>query len=170
MAEFTDVMPDREKVIKALKCCHQIHQTECFKCPYSRGNGCTYALMGDLLALLKEQERAIKYQSDRLDELLDKQLPRVMALDEIWKRGDSEPLYLEYRLPHDIKLCPAIFQPDNSDDGGGDGDMCVVSAWCASGFYNRKEYGITWRCWTSRPTDEQKGATPWETGTVNGEK
>lgn len=23
-------------------------------------------------------------------------------------------------------------------------------------------YGIVWRCWTSRPTDEQREATPWE--------
>lgn len=23
-------------------------------------------------------------------------------------------------------------------------------------------YGTTWRCWTSRPTDEQREATPWQ--------
>lgn len=23
-------------------------------------------------------------------------------------------------------------------------------------------YGIDWRCWTSRPTDEQMEATPWQ--------
>lgn len=23
------------------------------------------------------------------------------------------------------------------------------------------DYGITWRCWTSRPTDAQREATPW---------
>lgn len=49
-------MPDREKAIKALECCHQINQTECFKCPYSRGNGCTHVLMDDVLALLKSKE------------------------------------------------------------------------------------------------------------------
>lgn len=25
-----------------------------------------------------------------------------------------------------------------------------------------KSYGKTWRCWTSRPTDEQREATPWQ--------
>ena len=25
-----------------------------------------------------------------------------------------------------------------------------------------RTYGKTWRCWTSRPTDEQREATPWE--------
>lgn len=26
-----------------------------------------------------------------------------------------------------------------------------------------KDYGRTWRCWTSRPTDEQREAEPWMT-------
>ena len=26
----------------------------------------------------------------------------------------------------------------------------------------KKLYGYEWRCWTSRPTDEQREATPWE--------
>lgn len=28
--------------------------------------------------------------------------------------------------------------------------------------YSSENYGRTWRCWTSRPTDEQREATPWE--------
>lgn len=24
------------------------------------------------------------------------------------------------------------------------------------------DYDVTWRCWTSRPTDEQREATPWQ--------
>ena len=29
--------------------------------------------------------------------------------------------------------------------------------------YAREQYGFTWRCWTSRPTDAQREATPWQT-------
>lgn len=28
--------------------------------------------------------------------------------------------------------------------------------------YDADNYGKIWRCWTSRPTDEQREATPWE--------
>lgn len=28
---------------------------------------------------------------------------------------------------------------------------------------SREDYGKRWRMWTSRPTDEQREATPWET-------
>lgn len=27
--------------------------------------------------------------------------------------------------------------------------------------YAREQYGFTWRCWTSRPTDAQREATAW---------
>ena len=30
-------------------------------------------------------------------------------------------------------------------------------------WYKLGDYGVTWRLWTSRPTDEQREATPWET-------
>ena len=29
--------------------------------------------------------------------------------------------------------------------------------------YMLKNYGVKWRCWTSRPTDAQREATPWQT-------
>lgn len=28
--------------------------------------------------------------------------------------------------------------------------------------YLRKNYGITWRCWTARPTEEQRKAVKWD--------
>lgn len=30
------------------------------------------------------------------------------------------------------------------------------------GTVDKDVYGIEWRCWTSRPTDEQREAAPWE--------
>ena len=28
--------------------------------------------------------------------------------------------------------------------------------------YKQSGYGVTWRCWTSRPTDEQRGKVKWD--------
>ena len=83
--------------------------------------------------------------------------PRVMTLDEIREAGDDNAIFIEYKLGSEIKLRPAIFQPENSDDEY----MCVVSAWCASGFYSCKTYNIDWRCWTGRPTEEQREGQDW---------
>ena len=70
-------MPDREKVIKGLKCCSQMSGYVCQKCPYSSecvAGETTYQtgtahLAADALALLKEQPDIVrckecKYYSD----------------------------------------------------------------------------------------------------------
>lgn len=56
---MVNLMDKLDKIINGLQCCHQINQTECFKCSYARGNGCTYALMGDILTMLKEQKPVV---------------------------------------------------------------------------------------------------------------
>lgn len=76
-------MDKRDKIVKGLEKCLErgfdcgINGNEC---PYydlksnSSGNGdCIDNLMSDTLALLKEDERAIKHQSDHLDALLKAQ-------------------------------------------------------------------------------------------------
>lgn len=138
----------REKVLRGLACLsnpfvQDADERDCEHCSYDSAS-CFLDITSDALSLLKAQQ------------------PRAMTLEEVWNRGDNEPLFLEYVLPSRAELCPAIFQPDNSDRGGGDGYMCVVGKWCASGFYNVREYNKTWRCWTSRPTDEQRKAVKWE--------
>ena len=65
MAEFVDVMPDREKVIRALECCLDINSSKykhCLNCDYRHDiDHCQWAcqtggILDDALALLKEQE------------------------------------------------------------------------------------------------------------------
>ena len=139
----------REKVIKGLECCMsgQPEGLGCDRvpCPYNEFEDCEGMLHHDALALLKKRE------------------PRVMTLGEIMECGDAEIMYLETGVyEKDIK--PAIFQPENTQEGY----FCFVSGWKFSGFYHVDNYKINWRCWTSRPTDEQREATPWDVGTVTG--
>ena len=132
-------MDKLEKVIKGLACCLK---DDCDNCPYydpEVDHDCDYfgkCLRGnmyhDTLELLKAQES------------------RVMNVDEVreWvgkQRVDREPICVEVK--------------DN------------ICAWIVSDEYwdmqmdinlSSDLYGKTWRCWTSRPTDEQRGATPWK--------
>lgn len=128
-------MADREKVIKALECCAV--GAECDHCPYSPMNksgheGC-YQMHADALALLKAQE------------------PRVMTLEEAL---GGEECWVEYL-------------------NGGCGYADCYLSYTAKGadIYRTMQhdfnvplanYGKTWRCWTSRPTDEMRRQTPWE--------
>ncbi len=42
-----------------------------------------------------------------------------------------------------------------------DGKIYVLDNMGFSSALYEETYGITWRCWTSRPTDEQRAVTPW---------
>lgn len=91
-----------------------------------------YGTVEDALALLKAQE------------------PRVIKVGDVrnWVNSDRvtrEPIVFEIRGG----VCVWIVD-DEVRGLPGEADL------------SSDLYGKTWRCWTSRPTDEQREAIPWE--------
>ena len=133
-------MLDREKVIKALQfCVDDIHDGGCNPdCPYfSRcaEDGGIPPIMRDALVLLKEQE------------------PRVLSFNEL----EFDAVYWMER--RDIRPWPVALRrmrgnPEFLVFEDYYGDMWDVSKYCV------REGG--WRCWTSRPTEEQRKAVAWD--------
>lgn len=139
-------MTDQErqkKVIKGLECCMsgQPDGLGCSRvpCPYNQFGDCEGILHRDALALLKAQE------------------PMVMTLEEV-RCANEEPMWFESKgtfrgqkgfwvlskgvsPSYVIRLIPTI---------GKDDTQLSLAA-----------YGKVWRCWTSRPTDEQREAAKW---------
>lgn len=140
-----------EKVIKGLEVCilDFISRRTCelTKCPYAciKDQGiqyyeCRKTLLKDALELLKAQE------------------PRVMTLDEV-EACIGEPIYFEshgtYMGETGFWILPALFTAT--------GLMRYVHP--QSSHYSElglHAYGKVWRCWTFRPTDEQRKAAAWE--------
>ena len=130
----------REKVVEGLEWCMN-EKHDCYRekgCPYENEGediGCKYALHRDALALLKAQE------------------PRVMTLEEV-KMLDCDYYYLEAMRGPGKELREIV---------GAYGLTCVTwpSITWARQTMGDRGYGKTWRCWTSRPTDEQREAEPW---------
>lgn len=134
-------MDKLEKVIKGLEWCMN-EEHDCYRekgCPYENEGediGCKYALHRDALALLKAQE------------------PRVMTLEEV-KAFEWDYCYLEqerqpgkeYRMIAGDYALTCITWP------------CITSMRIE---YGDSSYGVKWRCWTSRPTDEQREAVKWD--------
>ena len=93
--------------------------------------------------------------ANRLEELLTAQEPRVMTLEEIRRRPDFA--WIEEREPSKIYI--ALF------------DFNAISGlWEYAHIWNKYGedtmflfilYNKRWRCWTQRPTDEQREAIPW---------
>lgn len=140
----------REKVIKGLECCLDINGSKykhCLSCDYRHDiDHCqwtcqTDGILEDALALLKVQE------------------PRVMTLEEVIERRDSDAVWVEH-MDGEMIVQPAVLLPSFLDIG----KDCIhfASSWRTGGSYGRRSYGTKWRCWTSRPTDEQRKAVKWE--------
>ena len=144
-------MADREKVIQALGCCSQGAKEPytptiryCAVCPYPESEiPCTRALARDALELLKAQEA------------------RVMTLVELWHM-EHKPVYLERKNSRLYITEPSIVLKTERCYFPFLGDSYILMRenkihdkyWAC-------DYNKTWRCWTSRPTDEQTEATPW---------
>jgi len=138
-------MTGREKVIKGMECCSGI--SSAYECPYQGSEGCDNCrgnIYLDALSLLKEQE------------------PRMLQIKEmafleiavfIETNGDLEGKGTDLFLA--IPYIYAVSQ--NMLDGyiafvDGNTDVYDLQA---------IDYGKLWRCWSARPTDEQREAIPW---------
>ena len=92
----------------------------------------------------------------KIERALKAQEPRVIQFDEI---DDYEVLWLEVRdVETEDGLAPWI-----KTASGRWFSPLFCSETCPDMILSTpREYGKTCRCWTSRPTDEQREATPWE--------
>lgn len=139
-------MPDRENVIHSLECCFDVQSGwkdavwVCPACLYAKNNGqpCeTLApLLDDAIVLLKAQR------------------PRVMALEEI---QDGECYWFE--AGKDLIIVPVICVRYEEDAR----KRYICFTWQFGTFsWEVDDYDKTWRCWTARPTEEQRKMTPWQ--------
>ena len=132
-------MPDLKNVIKGLECCAHDDIGDCDNCPYNENTRyCDTQLMRDAIAMLKVQE------------------PRVMTLKEINHLKYGSPYIIETNIPSDE---PRLMYGLYSHKGMA-GNYTFDTVDRRRNLFD-VDYGKIWRCWTSRPTDEQRKATPW---------
>ena len=131
----------REMVIKSLDEC--LKTPRCQDCPWDSceradcaSANMPYDLVYAALEMLKEQEA------------------RVMTLDEV-KQAKGRDVWLELsgNIAEDVLTAATI-------EGCGTGGICTRYESLSYVQYRVKPYG--WRCWTSRPTDEQREAVKWD--------
>lgn len=141
-------MSDREKVIKGLKCHVNGHpHTRCHKCPYwgtgPHGSSECNVLAADALALLKEQE------------------PRVMNVTEVTACEVGTVLWVEERQGVTWNLFPLEIDVSSTHPDTGTNYLFFIT-YHDIRIFECDEYNRTWRCWSARPTDEQRKAVKWD--------
>ena len=147
-------MIDREKVLVGLA--HGIekmdsvtnhnHGFNCIECPYyadcdATGSLVCVPLMRDALELLKAQE------------------PRVMTLEEVTEHNNQDGC-VWFEQPTYNPVAAFVRKEEF--------EIEVISPYILGnpinhGYWLSSNYNVAWRCWTSRPTDEQREAIPWMT-------
>ena len=93
--------------------------------------------------------------------MLKAQVPKVMTLDLPPEEWRDKVIWLEIKGKKPI---PCLFRKcgDRMMFGRYERIMSFDSIGSSKegGFFLRN-YGVNWRCWTSRPTDEQREVTSW---------
>lgn len=87
--------------------------------------------------------------------------PRVLTIEEVACKPHKEWLWFEENVYGHIEesamVCAQIYAFGDSwiavDVPSQTHDETIK--------FDNEYYGKTWRCWSSRPTDEQREATPW---------
>jgi len=169
---------DREKVLTWLEICGK--NNDCSGCcPYSE-NGfgeygrCRESLMADAYDLLKKQEEQIKNRDESLEKALEEikwlrgmlkeKEPRALTADELYLM-EHQCVYLERRNSKVYSTEPSIVI------GTSKALFCQykyilmrenkISDVRYSSDYN-KETKSGWRCWSAKPTEEQRKEVKWE--------
>ena len=125
-------MSDLEKTIKGHQCHSEPKQgEEEYFCEFCPYDECTCGL--------DVPDDALK--------LLKAQQPRVMTLEE------AKNFDFCFCESGNVFVCRIVFDSI---------DRVIIQQFGKPDIYiDPNEYGIAFRCWTSRPTDEQMEATPW---------
>ena len=134
-------MSDLEKVIKGLKMhktglCNVLTASGKEYCPYWENNdNCMLELLNDSLSLLKEQE------------------PRVMTLEEVKALPCDTDIWIETEY-YVGKF--TIFAATINTKG-----LRGVMVYGTHKTYYYEAYNKLWRCWSARPTEEDREKVKW---------
>ena len=129
-------MTELEKVIKGMEACIKGDCRE-NACPYALDNVCRKSLAIDAISLLKAQK------------------PRVMTLEEVEALPYGHVL-IETDKNESLRWLDALMFCKNTNFSF---DFITLEGRAR---LLGTEYNREWRCWTSRPTDEQREAVKWD--------
>ena len=139
------------KALRGLAACVPFTEEDakitCLECPYQCGFTAKVslptALVEDIRSLLMEQE------------------PRVMTAEEVADCEEGTVLWVEERQGVTWNLFPLEIDVSATHPDTGTNYLFFITYHDIRKF-ECDEYNRTWRCWTVRPTDEQRKAVKWD--------
>lgn len=156
-------MPDIDKAIKGLRQCAKLQDEPrsgaCLDCPY----------VDPSIKTCVSSKPLLDDAAELMNELAVQLRIRILEPDEVEDLEEDEPVWLERKS--DLWKTPragwAMFREKVFEDkfpGHGEdwlytfGDLHKPCLFPLS----LNEYGMTWRCWNRKPTDEQREEAAWD--------
>lgn len=142
-------MAELEKVILGIENCITTDSvTECRKteCPFiACRESCLEWLLRSALALLQAQEPRVM-NAEELRQYLMVNENGLLSHDQWQELGQRAPLYIEFRRPDEYQVNWRTAEH--------------LRPWAMEPMF-WDSYGKDRRCWTARPSEEQRRETPW---------
>lgn len=129
----------------------------CVECRFSDGeHGFCHAMSPNFCGHVNDSEKDGRTEWCPLKDCE----PRVMTLEEVRHTPYTAPLWLEWlegECVYMALISPRQRYQDYVEMYTTDDDVGLLNY----EMHMREDYNVTWRCWTSCPTDEQREAIPW---------
>lgn len=150
---------DAKKIVDALKHCADI-DSECFGCVYE--NDCSNACPNDYAAKIKSDAAdMIEQLSEELERLKEKPLQKPLTLEEACE--SKEPcVYLEQKDGSLFAAWAKAYEKTMLYLYSKREDVCAISTFAKHELFEKQKYNKTWRCWATKPTDEERKAAKWD--------
>lgn len=135
-------MKTPDEIRAGLGCCYVLHS--CKGCPYDE-DGCIPALWEDSVSYIGQLEAGQHFP-----------LRKPLTREELTKSAYQIPCWIEGI--GEEEMAADVLDRDSAG-------LLAKLASSTVGFAihcDMDEYGIFWRAWAQRPTDEERAAAPWE--------
>lgn len=157
---------DKDHLLKSIECLKQS--------PWYNSGAIDYGAIDDYqhMAYLERVKTMDTLVQIINDEPQDANVPRVMYREEVFGHYmhkwhmEFGAMWLESKYG---ALAPCFTDAAARNPGDEYAEMRVWSPFLVGmdtssivTWWNEEYYGKTWRCWTSRPTNEQREGTPWQ--------
>lgn len=112
----------------------------------------------------------VSQASNLIEELMEKQEPRVLTLDEVKTIGtqnynqmqdeNTRLIWIEERNANALRITkPTYYDFFEEED-----EEPIIINYIGTDFYDhfkQNTYGKHWRCWSEKPTEEQRESVKW---------
>lgn len=124
----------------------------------------TYAKYYSMMSIVSQA-------SNLIEELMEKQEPRVLTLDEVkaistqnfnqMRNENTRLIWSEERNANTLNIAKPTYYDFELEDSE---EKPIILNYIGTDFFdnfNPSTYGKDWRCWSAKPTEEQRDSVKW---------